>query len=186
MRKLLIYIVVGVALVSPLSGSDFTVQLQRVGLQVPPPGLESVDFDLENTRGETVSLSSLKGKIVFLNFWATWCGPCREEMPSMQQLYEAYADKGLEILAVNLMEDGQSVERFARELSLTFPMLLDRQGRVGSIYGARAIPTTYLIDRDGYVIAGMTGSRNWFSREVRELFDSLLEPAELIETPFAR
>jgi len=104
----------------------------------------------------------------------------------MQQLYEAYADKGLEILAVNLMEDGQSVERFARELSLTFPMLLDRQGRVGSIYGARAIPTTYLIDRDGYVIAGMTGSRNWFSREVRELFDSLLEPAELIETPFAR
>jgi len=186
MRRLLIYMAVGAAVLAPLFASDPTAQLQRVGLQVPPPGLASVDFDLENTRGETVSLSSLKGKVVFLNFWATWCGPCREEMPSMQRLYEAYADKGLEILAVNLMEDSRSVERFARDFGLTFPMLLDTQGRVGSTYGARAIPTTYLIDREGYVIGAMAGSRDWFAGEVRELFDSLLEPAELIQTPFTR
>ena len=163
------------AVVLPGFGLELEGKLQSVGLQPPKSELESIEFELESLEGDSISLGSFKGKIVLLNFWATWCGPCREEIPSMQELYEAYQDRGLEIIAVNLMEDKKSVQKFADSFGMTFPILLDADGRVGRIYGARAIPTTYLIDAEGYILGGMSGTRNWYAPEVIELIDILIE-----------
>jgi peroxiredoxin len=133
-----------------------------------------IDFELEGLDGRMVKLSSFKGKVIFLNFWATWCPPCREEMPSMQELYSRLKDRGLEIVAVDLQEDAEAVRSFFDEHGLTFTALLDKSGRIGSTYGARSIPTTYIIDRGGNVVAGAIGARDWASPEMIEFFELML------------
>ena len=150
-------------------------EIRAVGLQPLKEGTAIVDFQLDLLGGGSRTLSSYKGKVVFLNFWATWCGPCRQEMPSMERLYQRLNDKGLEILAVNLQEDDKTVQKFVDEYELTFPVLLDRSGRVGSTYGARSIPTTYIVSREGYVIAGTIGTREWDTEQYVRFFERLLQ-----------
>jgi thiol-disulfide isomerase/thioredoxin len=120
------------------------------------------------------SLADYRGKVLFLNLWATWCGPCRGEMPSMEKLYRRYRDKGLEILAVNLQEEKEEVEDFMEEYSLSFPAALDGDGKIGALYGARAIPTTYILDREGKVVTRVVGSLNWEHPAIYEAFEALL------------
>ena len=122
--------------------------LARLGFQLPKDQMETVDFELSDVNGGTVSLLSFKGKIVFLNFWATWCSPCQAEMPSMEQLYRHFQDRGLAMLAVNLQEAESQVQEFMSTHDLSFTALLDTTGKVGAIYGARSIPTTYIISED--------------------------------------
>ena len=124
--------------------------------------------------GGTQSLSSLKGKVVFLNFWATWCGPCRAEMPSMETLYNRYKGKGLEILAVNCAEEQPEVLAFLRKNKLSFPSVLDGDGKIAQEYGIRGIPTTFLLDRDGMVIARIVGSLNWEEPKINTALEMLL------------
>ena len=150
-------------------------EIRAVGLQPLKEGTAIVDFELESLGGGKRTLSSFKGKVVFLNFWATWCGPCRQEMPSMERLYQRLKGKGLEIVAVNLQEDERSVRKFVNEYKLSFPVLLDKTGRVGSMYGARSIPTTYIVDRKGYVVAGTIGTREWDTEEYVRFFERLLQ-----------
>jgi thiol-disulfide isomerase/thioredoxin len=144
------------------------------GLGVAQKPLAPIEFELRDLTGKNVKLSALKGKVVFLNFWATWCGPCRSEMPSMQRMYEKLHDEGLEILAVDLQEEKGLVEGFVRELSLKFPILLDSTGAVGAQYNARAIPTTYLFDRKGFIFARAVGAREWDSPEMLETLRRVL------------
>ena len=127
--------------------------------------------------GETQTLSALKGKVIFLNFWATWCGPCREEMPSMEVLYNRFKDKGLEILAVNCEESQEDVTAFMKDYRLTFPALLDGDGRVNNSYGIQAIPTTFLIDRNGRIILRLVGSIDWDTEKIHAAIESLLDSA---------
>lgn len=155
---------------SPVTAEDF----QRMGLQPPKGKLEIIDFELQDLSGTTRRLSDFNGKVVFLNFWATWCGPCRFEMPSMEKLYRRFKASGLEIVAVNLQEDRDSVQRFVDEYELSFPVLLDTTGRIGATYGARSIPTTYIVDRHGFVLAGTIGSREWDTEEYIRFFEKLL------------
>jgi thiol-disulfide isomerase/thioredoxin len=140
---------------------------------VPP------DFSLPLAAPEGLAkiqnLGDLKGKVVFLNFWATWCGPCRSEMPSMEALYRRFNDKGLEMLAVNCGENSPEVTAFMRSNKLSFPTALDRKGEVSGLYGIQAIPTTYLIDRDGKIILRMVGSLNWNTPKIQAAFESLLK-----------
>ena len=133
---------------------DFTLPLMA------PASMPVVTPDAVNL-SKTQSLGELKGKVVFLNFWATWCGPCREEMPSMEALHKRYGEKGFEILAVNCMEDADAAFNFMRNNRLTFPVVLDQDGKVSGKYGIRGIPTTYLINREGKIIARVVGSLNW-------------------------
>ena len=154
-----------------LSPEDFTA----IGLQPLKEGTKLVDFELKDLSGKYVSLSDFKGKVVFLNFWATWCGPCRIEMPSMQEVYTLLKHRGFEIVAVNLQENRKTVQKFVDEMGLTFTILLDSNGRVGSMYGARSIPTTYIIDREGNVVAGSLGSREWNTQSYIDLFNRLLD-----------
>ncbi len=133
------------------------------------------DFIVPALGGGEIALSDHLGKVVFLNFWATWCPPCREEMPSMQLLYEELADEGLEILAVDVQESEATVQEFVAEFGFTFPILLDSDGRVALRYGIRAFPTTYIIDRKGFVLGGRPGYHDWSAPSMIEGFRKLLE-----------
>lgn len=149
--------------------------LEEIGMQVPKNPLAATDFTLESLDGKTTSLSAHKGKFVFLNFWATWCPPCRSEMPAMQALYERLQARGFVILAVDLAEEAAAVRDYVKQNKLTFPVLLDKTGQVGGIYGAQSIPTTYLIDRAGNVLARGVGAQwKWDSPEMIALFEKLL------------
>jgi len=143
-------------------------------IQVVNPQTEPRNFTLPLLSGGEATLSSYKGKVVILNFWATWCPPCRTEMPSMETLYKRYKDQGLEMLAVNLREDIIQVRRFIQSGGYTFPIPMDNDGRISNIYGIRAIPTTYIINREGLIIGQVVGSIYWDTPQVFAAFDALL------------
>jgi thiol-disulfide isomerase/thioredoxin len=125
--------------------------------------------------GKNVTLGALKGKVVFLNFWATWCPPCREEMPSMETLYQHFKDRGLEFLAVDIQESGDDVGAFMEKYGLNFPAALDSSGNISNRYGIRSIPTTFIIDREGLILASTVGGRNWDTPEIFAAFETLLK-----------
>ncbi|MFC2030039.1 TlpA disulfide reductase family protein [Chloroflexota bacterium] len=118
---------------------------------VPQTGFTAPDFALDTLDGGTVTLSELRGQVVVINLWATWCPPCRAEMPAIERVWNEYRDDGLVVLAVNQREAPSRVGAFVEELGLTFPVLLDRDGGVGARYKLRAYPTTFFIDREGVI-----------------------------------
>jgi peroxiredoxin len=132
------------------------------------------DFTLRETNGNTASLGGQRGNLVFLNFWATWCGPCRQEMPSMERLYRELGGQGLTMLAVNEKESGAQVSNFMRNYGLSFPALLDVDGRVLAAYRVWGLPTTFLIDANGSIIGMKSGPKEWAAREVVDALRSLL------------
>jgi peroxiredoxin len=144
-------------------------------------GLIAPDFILRGLNGKTVRLSSLRGKkAVLLNFWATWCPPCRSEMPTMEKIYREYESRGLEILAVSIDSGPESVaavavEKFMVELELTFPALLDPRMEVATRYKLLGLPMTVLIDRRGTIRGVEVGYRDWSSAESRKKIESLLK-----------
>ncbi len=120
---------------------------------MPAPGRQAPDFQLETINGETVSLESLRGRPVVINFWATWCAPCRIEIPVLQALHETpeWRARGLAILAVNLGEPPGLVNEFVEAFNMSFTVLLDPGQKVSRSYNAALIPTTYFIDKDGII-----------------------------------
>jgi thiol-disulfide isomerase/thioredoxin len=158
----------------PSSGtSELEKKLGSLGFQIPTEELMAIDFSLRDLSGRETTLSSFAGKVVFLNFWATWCGPCRAEIPSMVQLYAELVDEGFTIVAVNSQELENQVSAFVEEAGMSFPVLLDSSGKVGSAYGVRAIPTTYIIDPQGAIRARMVGTRDWNSPQIISLVREL-------------
>ena len=117
----------------------------------PEIGKLAPDFTLNDLDGQEVSLSGLRGKPVLLNFWATWCGPCRIEMPFLQEIYEKWTDKELVLLAVNLHEDPDKVREFVEGAGFSFPVLLTTGNEVPLSYNVRNIPATFFIDADGVI-----------------------------------
>ena len=118
---------------------------------LPQTGFAAPDFTLETLNGQTVSLSGLRGQAVLINFWATWCPPCRAEMPAIQQVYDRYRDQGFTVLAVNLQESDAQVAAFAEQFGLTFPIPMDRSGSVFARYRVRALPSTFFVDKEGII-----------------------------------
>jgi peroxiredoxin len=112
--------------------------------------------------------------VVLLNFWATWCLECRPEMPAFEGLHRRFASRGLAILGINTREDGKAVRRYAEELGLTFPLVLDPDGKIGALYGVVGLPTTFLIGRDGHAVALAIGPREWGSAAAEAIIGSLL------------
>jgi peroxiredoxin len=145
-------------------------RLQELKDLAPAP-----DFTLPNPDGKKVSLKDFRGKVVFLNFWATWCESCREEMPSMERLYREFKGRGLEIIAVNVKEKRPDALAFYRKLQLSYPVVLDFEGEVGLLYGAFGLPLTYLIDRNGTLLARLWGPADWYSPAAKKLIGALLE-----------
>ncbi|HUZ18893.1 MAG TPA: TlpA disulfide reductase family protein [Spirochaetia bacterium] len=174
MKRFLLTLCGIMALGASAYATDLGTLIDKAGLQPLKPGTKLIDFSLDNLQGKTVSLSSFKGSVVVLNFWATWCGPCRSEMPSLETLYTTYKDKGLVVVGVNLQEGSAAVQQYVKNEGLTFPVLLDSSGRVGLTYGARSIPTTYIIDKQGDVTSGGIGAREWLTPDTEALINALL------------
>lgn len=125
--------------------ADQSIEAAKVGFLAP-------DFTLPNTDGDDIALSELRGRPVVLNFWATWCPPCRAEMPALEQTWQRYGKEGVLILGINQGESQAVVERFARgTVDTTFPLLLDRRTEVGRTYAVRALPTTVFVDAEGRI-----------------------------------
>jgi peroxiredoxin len=139
-------------------------------------GEPAPNFQLLDMQGRLVALSDLRGKVVMVNFWATWCGPCRVEMPAMEALYQTFSRKDFEILAVSTDAQGMTVTRpFQQENRLTFPILHDADYRVGLIYGARSLPMTFMVDRQGVIRHQIFGARDWGAVEAQQLVQMLMK-----------
>jgi len=126
--------------------------------QAPQVGKLAPDFQLPNLEGQAMSLSDFRGKPVLVNFWATWCPPCRAEMPYLQQVYEEWSYKGLVVLAINIGESPPTVKDFIQSGNFSFPVLLDINQDIALEYNIRGIPTTFLIDKDGIIQAIKVGA----------------------------
>ena len=148
--------------------------LSNARIQVLSQPMNPQDFTLTLLNGGNATLSAYKGKTLILNFWATWCPPCRAEMPSMETLYQRYKGQGLEILAVNIGENADTVQQFMQKNGFTFPVPLDLDSRIGAKYGIEAIPTTFIIDKEGKIIGRIVGSIHWDTPQVYDAFDALL------------
>ncbi len=119
----------------------------------PQAGFNAPDFTLNTPDGETYTLSDTKGKAVLVNLWATWCPPCRAEMPAIEKMYQEYKDRGFVVLAINMtyQDDPLAVVPFTKEYGLTFPILLEETGDTASAYQLRSLPSSYFINRDGVI-----------------------------------
>jgi len=133
------------------------------------------DFKVPTPNGATLRLADYKGKVVFLNFWATWCPPCKEEMPAMERLYQRYKDRGFVVLAVSVDSEGAPiVTPFVQEHTLTFPIGLDPKMTLADRYGVRGLPTSFIVNRTGTVVAMALGPREWDGKVAQALVESLL------------
>jgi len=157
---------------SPSAVSSVDELFRKAGISKINQGV-AADFALRDLSGNTVSLGNYRGTVVLLNFWATWCGPCREEMPSMERLHRQVGGQGLALLAINEKESVTRVANFMRSYGLSFPALLDLDGRVSSAYRVWGLPATYLIDAAGRLIGMKSGPRDWASREVVDVVRKL-------------
>jgi thiol-disulfide isomerase/thioredoxin len=137
--------------------------------------VKAQNFALKDLNGNVVRLEDYRGKVVFLNFWTTWCPACLVEMPSMEKLYKEFKIKDFTILAVDMQEDPETVKKFKAKFKLSFPILLDTDGVVATYYGVNAIPVTYFIDRAGYLYAAAIGARDWASEDAFLLIKHLLD-----------
>jgi len=147
------------------SGNPSTVTLAQAASQdesAPDSQYpDAPDFTLKNLAGEDVTLSSLEGQVVFVNFWATWCGPCRQEIPSFTQLVDKYGKDGFTVLGIALdPREFDKVPGFVEQMNVNYPVVLDAQGKVSQMYGGiRSIPTTFVVNREGKVVDQIVGSR---------------------------
>ena len=122
-----------------------------MGSRVPTVGMQAEDFRLTDLEGKSQSLSQYRGKIVLVNFWATWCKPCTTEMPAMQTVYDKLRDKGFVVLAINELEDDAKVRQHIKQYGHTFPVLMDRDNKVANQFGVFGLPVSVFIDQEGRV-----------------------------------
>jgi peroxiredoxin len=143
----------------------------RAGMM--PPQFSGLTLD-----NRQLSLMELRGKVVVVNFWASWCHECRPEMPALQRLNREFASRGLAIIGINAREEANTVRQYGMELALTFPLVLDTDGKINALYGVVGLPATFVVGRDGRAVAFGIGSRKWASASAKALIKALLaEPA---------
>lgn len=126
------------------------------------------EFALKDFEGHLHTLSHYRGKVVLVNFWATWCPPCLKEMPSMERLWKELAGKGLVVLAINIGESADNVENFGFQYGLSFPLLLDKEDTTGRDWLVRGLPTSYVVNREGKVVFQAIGERDWDDPGLKE------------------
>ena len=155
------------------AGNSIDTLIKSIGL-TRPAFARAPDFNLRDGGGGRVSLTGSRGNLVLLNFWATWCAPCREEMPSMEQLSRSFGGQGFTIMAVNQRENAAQVMRYMKTHGLNFRAPLDTDGRVAASYRVYGIPVTFLIDGNGQAIGMKSGPRDWAAQQVVNVFRKLV------------
>jgi peroxiredoxin len=151
----------------------YASDLAALGFDIFRDPVPIPDFTLPSLGGNPTKVSSLRGKVVLLNFWATWCPPCRAEMPSIQKLWVSQKGGAFAVMAVSVGEKESTVKAFIAKEKYGFPVYLDAKASVGGLYGADSIPTTYVIDKDGKAIARIVGSIEYDSPEALSIFSRL-------------
>ena len=165
-------LVAGLALPAGAAGED---PFKALSLIRPARPTSAPDFIVPGLAGPALRLSDFKDQVVFLNFWATWCPPCKEEMPSMERLYRRFRERGFTMVAISIDANTPAVPPFVKRFGLTFPIGLDPKMEVATRYGLRALPTTVLIDRGGRMVALAFGPRDWDSAAAHALIEGLLK-----------
>ena len=149
---------------------------KAMGVVPPRNEMPAPDFTLQTSNGNSVSLSDFKGKAVLLNFWATWCVPCKKELPSMQRLYDFLKKDGIEVIAISIDRDQRErVNQYVKDYRLTFPVLLDPSQKVRKSYFIMGLPTSYLIGGDGKLKGFVSGEREWDSPTAKKMFSTLIQ-----------
>ena len=148
---------------------------QELDLIRPSRSTAAPDFTVPSLVPPPIRLRDLKGSIIFLNFWATWCPPCKQEMPSMERLYRRYRDRGFTILAISIDANTAAVAPFVKTLKLTFPIGLDPKMELADRYTVRALPSSFIIDKNGTMVAITLGPRDWDSSAAHALIESLVK-----------
>lgn len=158
----------------------FVQFVQRVD---PEPGMTefpeesfiSPSFELPTLQGSKVKLSDYRGKVVFINFWATWCATCEVEMPSMQKLYDKFKDRGFEMLTISVDKDPEKIPAFLKKYNLSFPVLLDPEENVAKKdYKTTGVPETFIVDQHGIIRHKAVGPRDWATDEIIQSFEMLI------------
>ena len=160
---------------APARAASLDDHLEALMVQVPREPLRAPALALPEPSGRMLRLADLRGKVVFLNFWATWCVPCREEMPAMERLLRAYQDRGLAVVAVNVRDSKAQVETFMKELHLGFPTVLDADGSVSRRFAVRGLPVSFLLDREGRILWKAIGARDWEGPHSRAYLEAVLQ-----------
>ena len=147
--------------------------------RTPPPlgrGAQAPAFELTRLEGGTLSLGELRDRVVLVNFWATWCKPCEDEMPAMDRLYANLRDEGFELVAISVDDGREEVERFQERLGLAFPILLDPDKGVSQRYQTYRFPESFLVDREGVIVERYIGPKEWdapaYEKRVRRLLEA--------------
>lgn len=164
--------ILAISVLLVLSGCDrpqATAPALRAEIGKPAP-----DFNLKDTQGRFWTLSELRGKVVFINFWATWCPPCREEMPSMENLNRQLSGKAFQMLTVLNNDDPELADKFVSKVGGTFPVLVDADGRLAAAYGLTGVPETFIVDVDGVLREKFLGPRPWDSQGALDMLGKYL------------
>ena len=132
------------------------------------------DFTLKTRDGSNIRLAEQKGQVVMLNFWASWCGPCRKEMPLLEKIQQKYARLGFQLIGMNVDEDSAAAERFLQDISISFPVALDNTGKVSKQYNVSAMPTTVMIDRNGNIRNIHKGYKDGDEKQYEKMIKNLI------------
>ena len=174
--SLCIFLILAV-LIFPANGEDDP--FQRLKIQMMRDKKIAPEFILTGLNGSQIALKNLKGRVILLSFWATWCGPCKEELPSFEAIHRRFTGNELTVLTVAVDEEGAiPVKKFLSSYNYTFQILTDSKSKVLDLYGVERIPTTFLIDKRGRIVGKALGPRNWKSPEAISLFNRLIAGAE--------
>jgi peroxiredoxin len=157
------------------SGGRWSVEeaMRALELVKPPAGRAAEDFTVPTLGGQRFRLSDHRGKVVFLNFWATWCPPCREEMPALERLYLGQKDRGFAVVAISLDASSAAVGPYVVQGGFTFPVALDPRMELATSYAVRALPASFIVDPRGVVVAMALGAREWDGPAARALVEAV-------------
>ena len=173
------FLIAFVLILWPPEGSraDIAELLSGLNLSGYRPGTKPPEFHGTMTDRRQVSLDSLRGKVVLVNFWATWCQECRPEMSMFERLHREFAARGLSVIGINTREGIVAIREYAKELRLTFSLVLDPKGEINAAYGVIGLPATFLVSRDGRAVARAVGPRDWESTPAKSIIQALLSDA---------
>ncbi|PIQ95319.1 MAG: thiol-disulfide oxidoreductase [Nitrospinae bacterium CG11_big_fil_rev_8_21_14_0_20_56_8] len=170
------YGLLAIALVSIYISAINKVELEPFKVEYPAEAFLAPQFELPSLKGGTIRLSDYRGKILFINFWATWCTTCEVEMPSMEKLYQRFKDFDFEMLAISVDKESSLIEPYLAKHNLTFPVLLDPESVVAKkIYKTTGVPETFIVDRNGIIRYKAIGPDNWATDKFMEAFAQLIQ-----------
>jgi peroxiredoxin len=143
-----------------------------------PDRPQAPDFDLEDANGERIGLSDFRGRPLIVNFWATWCPPCRQEMPSMQRAWEQLSDEGIGLVAINVGEDADTIFQFTADYPVEFPLPMDLDSKIVQAWPVKGLPTTFVVDAEGRLAFRAVGGREWDDPQLLDAVRALLPKRE--------